>query len=293
MKNGFGEPPWLNHFLLETFTDQLSIIDSCFCFPIILRKCTKYHQLSFLSNKHHLFESYLAAILKNGQQKSAIFLFQLTFLAGRIWLFRQEEAELFALQAQAAKARLQMEEEIEVAKIAKAREVDEWWFVLPNILGVSECQSLKKNRRIFGLVEKWNFVIFWFLNRWEQSQSFFRPYLHQEARLEKQKLEGQNDLKWLTKMADLKRLDATYDTEKKMPEATLRRMGMETATKIAEKLPLKVGPKWFNVANVTVTCHNYGRKAEGKPVIKNPRLTRWSWTMKPKVLEPEMTNRSS
>jgi hypothetical protein len=32
---------------------------------------------------------------------------------------RQEEAELFALQAQAAKARLQMVEEIEVAKIAK------------------------------------------------------------------------------------------------------------------------------------------------------------------------------
>ena len=37
------------------------------------------------------------------------------------------------------------------------------------------------------------------------------------------------------------RLDATYDTEKKMPEASLRRMQMETATKIAEKLPLKAG----------------------------------------------------
>mmetsp|Transcript_29399 Transcript_29399/g.36047 ORF Transcript_29399/g.36047 Transcript_29399/m.36047 type:complete len:410 (+) Transcript_29399:57-1286(+) len=91
----------------------------------------------------------------------------------------QEEAELFALQAQAAKARLQMEEDIELAKLAK------------------------------------------------------------EARVEKQKQEQQNELKWLSKEAEMKRLSATYATEKTMPEATLRRMGLETATKIAEKLPLK------------------------------------------------------
>ena len=46
------------------------------------------------------------------------------------------------------------------------------------------------------------------------------------------------------------RLDATYDTEKKMPEASLRRMQMETATKIAEKLPLKAraGQGWPGLA---------------------------------------------
>lgn len=73
----------------------------------------------------------------------------------------------------------------------------------------------------------------------EEAELFALQAQAAKARLEKQKLEGQNELKMLTKEAELKRLDATYDTEKKMPEASLRRMQMETATKIAEKLPLK------------------------------------------------------
>ena len=56
------------------------------------------------------------------------------------------------------------------------------------------------------------------------------------------------------------RLDATYDTEKKMPEASLRRMQMETATKIAEKLPLKAragqGPGLARV--VGFALYNWG-----------------------------------
>lgn len=61
----------------------------------------------------------------------------------------------------------------------------------------------------------------------------------EEARLAKQKLEGQTELSWTAKSAELQRLKATYDTEKHMGEATLRRMGLETAAQMAEKLPLK------------------------------------------------------
>lgn len=56
---------------------------------------------------------------------------------------------------------------------------------------------------------------------------------------------GQDDLSWSFQQGTQglpstdARLDATYDTERNMPETTMRRMGMETATKIAEKLPLK------------------------------------------------------